>query len=234
MDALTILTPTGGRQECFSLLEKLVAAQNYTGEVQWIVADDCIPETNCTLGQTVVRPRPEWSPGQVTCARNYLAMLPLIRHSKILFIEDDDYIGPDYFKVMSSRLDQYSLVGECDSHYYNVAVRKYRLWNNRAHSSLAQMGIRPEILPHFESLCERPPGSLDIFLCRKISTGKFFYPWSGIYVGIKGMPGRPGVVTAHRKTFGQFWMADPNLTELRRWIGDGADLYTKYGANGAN
>lgn len=228
-DSLTLLTPTGGRPDAFALCETFLARQTFTGDIQWIVIDDCDPPTPCTLNQTVLRPTPHWRPGQMTQARNLLHALPLIRHDKILHIEDDDWYSPDYLSIMSSRLDTHPFIGESHSHYYNVAVRRYRTFDNTLHSSLAQIGFRSDLLPRFKKLCSRPPGSLDIYLCRDARALLHLTPWSGIYLGIKGLPGRPGTVRGHRDTSSNSWHPDPDLAILQSWIGPDALLYSRYG-----
>jgi hypothetical protein len=45
-------------------------------------------------------------------------------------------------------------------------------------------------------------------------------------VGIKGLPGRPGLGMGHRPNFNKRnWARDPGHEKLREWIGSDADLY---------
>lgn len=96
---IALITPTGARPKQFALCAKYMQAQNYTGEVLWIIVDDCKPRVSkiinakkefiilvdnaidvtdltCTNdfkhNWTVVKiyPTPEWEVGQNTQARN--------------------------------------------------------------------------------------------------------------------------------------------------------------------
>lgn len=232
---LTILTPTGGRPEAFSLLEKLVARQTYVGELQWLIADDCDPPTPCTLGQTIVRPTPLWSPGDNTQCRNLMALLPLVRHPKILILEDDDYIAPRYLERMSQYLDSAPLVGEVNAHYYNVATRTYRVIHNLRHASLCQTALRVEVLPALASICQRGVPWIDLELWRSWRGDCELVPPPSsdgipLCVGIKGMPGRAGIGIGHQDRFPG--TSDQDGSVLRGWIGQDADLYAGYYRNG--
>jgi hypothetical protein len=72
-------------------------------------------------------------------------------------------------------------------------------------------------------------GILDIPLWRRVANnpGAVIHSFSGSCIGIKGLPGRPGITQAHREQT-RGWFADPDLTMLRSWIGEDANIYTKY------
>ncbi len=220
MQSITIITPTGGRPEAFALCECWIGRQRWSGELQWIVVDDGPEPTPCTLGQTVIRPEPLWSEGQNTQARNLLAALPHVKHDRILIVEDDDWYAPDYFEIMAARLEESALVGERDTPYYHIAGR-YLVNPNERHGSLFQTGMRGSILPCLESACARGERFLDITLFRD-GDGKLF-PSSGRSVGIKGLPGRPGIGMGHRHWMG--WQEDRDSKVLRQWVGADAEAY---------
>ncbi len=222
--SVTLITATGGRPEAFALLERFISRQTFSGDVQWLVVDDVDPATECTMGQTVIRPQPKWKPGEITLARNLMAALALAKHDKILFIEDDERYGPDYLQAMYDRLNLRPLAGEIPARYYNVATRQYRVIPNTSHASLCQTGIRRELMPAFLKICEAGGKFLDLPLWRGYSG------WVSIgenVVSIKGMPGRHGVGVGHRPQGGN-WKADPNLAVLRSWIGADASLYEQF------
>ena len=103
---LTLITPTGGRPEAFALCERWMGRQTYRGDVQWIVVDDCEEATVVTMGQTVIRPQPWWKLGAPTTQyANVRAALELVKHDKIVHIEDDDWYGPTYLETTYHRLD---------------------------------------------------------------------------------------------------------------------------------
>jgi hypothetical protein len=218
---VTVITCTGGRPEAFALLEKFMARQTYAGDIQWLVVDDCEPATRCTMGQTVIRPEHRWSPGQNTQALNLLAALPHVTQDKVFFVEDDDFVPSDYLARMSVLFDSnptWDVFGERPARYYNVASRACRQLRNRTHASLCQTAIRKECLSEFAKMCRQNLKFIDIKLWE--CGGVFIDP---TVVGIKGMPGRPGIGMGHRPHAG--WTPDPDLAQLRAWIGDDADLY---------
>lgn len=227
-NALTLITPTGERPEAFALCERWMARQTFQGCVQWLVVDDGSTPTAVTLGQQVLRPVPVWQPGRDTQIRNILAALPQIKYDKVLFIEDDDWYGHEFLAIMSNRLDDAALVGEVQAHYYHVGHRRFRVFRNHAHSSLGQVGIRGELVELLHSVCSggRHP-LIDIELCHQAGD-KRFYPWSGTYLGIKGLPGRPGITSSHRDTQGAAWVPDLDLSVLRQWLGEDVAYYQGY------
>jgi hypothetical protein len=191
------------------------------------VVDDCDPESPCPPASVLLRPEPRWRPGQRTLARNLLSAIPHIQHDKVVFLEDDDWIAPEYLTMMEERLDHNALVGEKDAHYYNVSARRYRLMGNRQHSSLAQIGIQKSSLPVLKRLCQANSAFLDLELCRMIQD-KNIYPRSGLHVALKGLPGRPGIGVGHQRSTSIDWSPDPDLSILRSWIGNSADNYAPF------
>ena len=232
--SITLITPTGGRPEAFSLLERFISKQTYQGDIQWIVSDDCDPPTPCTMGQTIVRPTPLWQSGQNTQCRNLLSLIPLVLHDKILICEDDDAYSPYYLETMSNRLDISPIVGETNAHYYNVSTRSYRVLSNVHHASLCQTGIRAEVLPSLSTVCQHNKPWVDMELWRTWRRSSQLFrpdPVTGpLCVGIKGMPGRIGIGSGHRVKFGG--APDPNGTVLRDWVGEDAEVYMGYYRNG--
>jgi hypothetical protein len=216
MGGITLITPTGGRPAAFALCD-----------YQWLVVDDCEPETPCTMGQTVLRPKPSWS-GQHTQARNLLLALPLVKNDIVLFVEDDDAYRVDYLSLMSRRFHSARtwLVGERDTHYYHVTRRAHRHFHNQSHSSLCGTGIRTDHLHTITEVCHSGIACLDMPLWHRYGRSGTLFPHSGACIGIKGMPGRPGVTATHREPRG--WVPDPDLSVLRSWLGDDANLYTTF------
>ncbi len=230
MPDLTLITPTGGRPEAFALCEQYMARQTYDGELDWIVVDDCLPETECTLGQTVIRPRPVWRSGQNTQCRN-LELALAVPHlgDKVLFIEDDDWYAPTYVAEMVRRLDHAPLVGEMNAHYYNVRRRCWHMCPNTEHSSLSQTGCRRDEIPSVRAALLTYGQFPDVKLFTAAKS-KRLYPYAGICVGIKGLPGRPGIGMGHRPKPPprRRWNDDPEMSTLQGWLGQDAANYAKY------
>lgn len=228
--SITLITCTGGRPEAFALCERWMAAQTFTGDVQWIVVDDCNPGTRLHQ-QELIRPEPAWAPGQITLGRNLSAALSKVKHDKILFIEDDDYYGPGYVSEMARALDRSELVGEIAARYYNVEQRRYLEVGNVRHASLCQTGMRASLIPLFESVIDHGDGRgfFDLDLYRRYSSPHFLA--TRHVVGMKGLPGRAGIGIGHRPRPG--WMPDHDLRILRYWIGADAEAYCHYFAQAA-
>jgi hypothetical protein len=225
---LTLITCTGARPEAFALCERWMQRQTYKGELQWIVVDDGPEPTPMTHGQLAVRPQPRWSPGAITLSRNMLAALPLVLGAKVLFIEDDDYYGPQYLESMSHALDRAALAGQIPARYYNVRSRQYRVIDNVRHASLCQTGIRAEVLQKLELACRAENRFIDLRLWRE-NQGEVAEALGSL--GIKGLPGRPGIGIGHSPS--ARWIADTDGSWLRNAIGEDAAAYQSYFANPA-
>jgi hypothetical protein len=190
-----------------------------------------MPQTNVTMGQELIHPLPSWTPGHNTQARNILLAIPKVKYDIVLLCEDDDYVRRDYLSLMSRRFHspRTFLVGEGNTHYYHPINRQYKIFHNPRHSSLCATGIRASHLHMLTDICNQFPtgGILDIPLWRRAGTSGTIHPFSGACIGIKGLPGRPGITQAHREQI-RGWYSDPDLNMLRSWIGDDANLYTKF------
>ena len=159
----TLLTPTRNRPEAFDLLQQWIEAQTHSERYQWIVVNDGQEPYSYRMNQEVLIRTPAESEGP-SPHQNLLHAVPSIRGDKILIVEDDDYYHPDYLKVMAALLDDYALVGEGRAVYYNVRTRRYLLWSNLTHASLAQTGFRAEALPVLIEGCRQGSAFVDIHL----------------------------------------------------------------------
>jgi hypothetical protein len=196
--------------------------------VHWIVVDDG-PEVqlidfarpNWTM--TVVYPRPVWQAGQNTQARN---LMEGVRHvlagDKLVIIEDDDMMHPDWLSTVDYWLKDADLVGEKFARYYNVKTKRYRRLKNDQHASLCCTAMKGAAIQAFER--ELKPGVqfIDIQLWRNFKGRKALYD-SRMVVGIKGMAGRGGIGMGHKDDFAGD--VDNHGTILRQWAGANADLY---------
>jgi len=166
---------------------------------------------------------------------NLLAGMEAVEYDKVLIIEDDDWYHPCYVAMMTALLDVRPLVGSARAKFYNVRHRKYLVHNNTSHASLCQTGFRRELFPkvieilqNSGSLIPTGPQQLDGTLWRRsgIPAGhKLLLPESPHVVGIKGMPGLPGLGIHHRAEELRGYTDDPELLQLREWIGSDAEFY---------
>ena len=142
----------------------------------------------------VIRPTPRWQPGQNTQARNLKAALELVSDGdRIVIFEDDDAVAPYWLSQCAEWLEHDDLVGEAPTLYRHVNGRE-RLMNNKT-PSLCQTAMKGPAIKRFRRVLEVHPEFIDHHLWRG---GGRVYPNSGGVIGIKGLPGRPGIGVGHR------------------------------------
>lgn len=239
LPAVTLITPTRDRPEAFALCERWISRQTVR-PFQWIVVDDGDVPINPTMGQDYVRREP--SEKVNTLPENLLAALPLVKGRVVVMVEDDEWYAPDYVERMARGLAQAPLGGERHARYYHVGDRAWRekLPNQRQHCSLCRTGFSADLIPRMVEACEvskllgdpfvdmrfwgvNPgcsgpvPSSVNVSIDRPLS------------IGIKGLPGRGGLGSAHRP--GSLPKKDPTGAKLVEWIGEDAQFYL--GSNNA-
>lgn len=238
---LSVITCTGGRRDAFTLCQRWMERQTYSGPIQWIVVDDCVPESdfysfrfsrreNVTIDK--VRPAPLWKPGMNTQARNMLAAIEVVKGDAIAVIEDDDWYHPEYLRMMVShlRFSGADLVGEGWAKYYHLSARKYLQSQNDFHASLCQTIMDKSALNLLKCAVLSGDPYFDCVLWRLARERRYntrMIVESRMCVGIKGMPGRGGIGTGHRPD--KRYSDDPDLKILEQWIGpDDLELYRPY------
>lgn len=194
--SITLITPTRNRAHCFLLLQQWMMMQTKSWD-QWIVVNDGTEEYNYFLGQEVYKKEYDKSGGHSLC-QNILHAIPHVRGSKILIAEDDDYYRPDYIETMNKLLDDFSLVGEGRAKYYNVEKRLYKQFHNTEHASLAQTGMRREILPLLTEACLEGSPFIDLKVWSLCTARKKVFLGLDKHIGIKKMPGEPGIGIGHK------------------------------------
>ena len=221
------LTPIGLRPEGLALLGEYINAQTYDGPVIWIVVDDCDPATRIPtmregITVEVVRPDWRWKPGMNTQVKSMAAGLAHVPDDATLFIlEDDDVYLPDYMIAMREAIEKYDLVGERDARYYNVTSHRRRVIPGKIHSSLASTVCRGSALTLLKTLCNGHLNRMLDYNLWKTFKGRKMLLSEHNVVGIKGLPGRPGIGVGHRRNFGSV----DNGSVLREWIGELAENY---------
>lgn len=225
-----LLTATGCRPEAWSICEQLMARQNYAGAVHWVVVDDGEvkqPITFARSGWTIerLRVRPYWRPGINTQARNLLQGFEAVpTGERLIIIEDDDWYSPNWISRINDALDQAELVGESRSRYYNLQERRGRQLHNSRHASLCATAMKGNAFSSFLKACNTGQKFIDIRLW-KTHQRKMLFEGNDV-VGIKGLPGRPGIGMGHGPGFRG--TIDSDLSILRDWIGNDLALYEKY------
>lgn len=225
------LTCTGGRPDAFALCERWVASQTVAPDA-WVVIDDYCDPTICTMGQTVVRPRPYWKPGDSTIARNMIVGLEVcvgLGADVVVVVEDDDHYSPEWTATALEHLGKTcDLVGEGWTHYYNINSRRWARCSNSAHASLCATAFSTDLAPGLIDLFAKNETAiyLDILLWREHEKSGTLLESANV-IGIKGMPGRAGLGAGHTgdRRFPNF---DCDGSALRRLIGDDADFYKRF------
>lgn len=216
-----LLTPTGGRLQAFKLLVRFVIDQDYRGPMHWIVVDDCEPPTDMPerlpwcLRIQYIQPAWRWREGDNTQSRCLLEGLKHVPDNGILIIlEDDDAYLPGHVSSLVKALEEYELVGERVSKYYNVATERYRRIVGSRHASLSSVGVRANGLKFLRTILKNHTTRIDIELWKNFRGPKKLLDTENV-IGIKGMPGRAGIGVGHRKTFGDSDRQDM----LSTWLG---------------
>jgi len=194
---------------------------------EWVVVDDCDPATRTTMGQVVVRPEPRWG-GHPTLGRNLIAGFERVTGDVVAFIEDDDWYSPRYLESRLTLLRDAALVGEGKARYYNVRRRAWMENFNAAHASLMATACRVGCLPRIIEVIENGgTHCYDLKIWRFINDSVLtLNDWQ--CVGMKAMPGRPGIASGHSDAMKM--TDDPDFDKLREWIGDDAEFYRPFSA----
>lgn len=235
---IAAITATDGRPEAFGLLTRWMAAQDYRGDLIWVVAgsdhagyDLAAADAMCeSRGWLFVSNSSVESSHRDAMVQNLTWAIPVAASGDrcpCVFLEDDDWYAPGYLTAYAEALRLHPLVGAPNARYYNVRTRRFRVLPNHDHASLAQTGVSREAVFHaYERVVLH---SRALQLDRSIWSS-----WKGpksldrslspLHVSIKGLPGRKGYGIGHRDTFG---IPDEGLETFRAW--GLPDEYLKYG-----
>lgn len=230
---LFALTYTGDRPIQFALCERMMSRQTIKPDL-WLVSDNGNHPALCTMGQTVLRHRANENPSlreNLLAGLNGLREIGVTPRDCIAIFEDDDWYSPHYLRWMTGSLFVHPLAGEGESLYYHVVRRAYWFTGNRNHASMCATGFTGAILDEVIAAVRACPDQMvDLAAWRALSSkGHVSHPGaSRVHVGIKGIPGRPGVGVAHDPSV-RYYTDDPDLSVLRQWVGDDADLYAPFG-----
>lgn len=215
-----------------ALLSEYLEAQTYDGPAKWLVVDDCDPASHVPTTRfdtEVIRPDWSWRPGMNTQSRSMARLLRDVpRDASVVVLEDDDAYLPGHLDAMVAALEHHDLVGEREARYYNVATRRWKSMRGLRHSSLAATACRGEALKLLKSICENGRQRfIDLRLWKTYSGTKQLLDTANV-VGIKGLPGRPGIGAGHRAGRNPFGRPD-DTGKLAEWIGEErARAYTRY------
>jgi len=233
-ELITLITPTGDRPLAFALCQNWVRKQTLQ-PYQWIVVDDGKIPMIPYAPMAYIRREPGVNDPQCTLILNLMTILPLIEGNKIIIIEDDEYYAPKYVAETATRLDQHEVVGIGGTKYYHLFSGGHYSHRNWGHASLAQTAFRNSFLPEFKKILNTniEIARIDKHIWEKLrgsGRGNIFGDDDNdpLYLGIKGLPGRPGIIghdpkssPYHRKG------SHPDISHkvLTRWIPEDCDIY---------
>lgn len=221
---ISVITPTANRPAGISLCEKYIARQTRQPD-EWIVADGGTEKATLTMGQ--VHLWQPMAPGAANLASNIIRALDAVTGTMVVVVEDDDRYAPDHIDQCIKGLATQSAYGCPTLRYFNIAHRCYVEMRNRG-SALCQTAFRRELVPDMRKAAEQSMAARDFTI-----DGRFWAPRQRLatgpqtVIGIKGLPGTAGLGIGHRPKIsrGKLWRSDPELSMLRKWIGDDADAY---------
>jgi glycosyltransferase involved in cell wall biosynthesis len=219
---VSVITPTADQPLGMLLLERYMARQTVQPD-EWVVADDGVDPARLTMGQTHLVRKREHEGGR-SLASNMLAAVSYAPGDMVIVFEHDDWYAPNHIEVCVERLRRSPATGSKFQRYYNVEHRCWRRMLNVG-SALCNTAFRAELVPNMIRAANRCMSDASYGLDRA-----FWDSVSGgdvheidTVVGIKGLPGRPGLGMGHRP--GDGWTADPEMAQLRDWIGDDVENY---------
>lgn len=224
---ITVITPTGSRPEAFALCERFMKNQTVQPD-QWIVIDDGPEHTNCTMGQQYIRGPKLWKPTLNTQRLNLDEALKHVTGDYIFVVEDDDFYAPQYLEVCSKLLQYVDAVGEINTKYYHLQHGSFKQMQNFEHAALCQTGFRKSLLPMFEQAVNSGEYYIDITFWKLLKRKKanVIRLESDLCLGVKGLPGRPGLGIGH---VAQGFVSDDLIfTQLRKWTGDDFECYKPF------
>ena len=217
---ITLLTPTRNRALAFDLAQTWIERQTYCGAWEWIVVNDGSEPYRYRCGQRVIARVPEPGEGHSLCM-NLRAGLAAVRGEKVVIVEDDDYLAPEYLETMARWLDEAELAGSCPAIYYDVRGRALRRLRNAKHASLGQTGFRQSLAPQLTELCRQGRPFVDLELWRHCAAKRHLAANEAgkghpLHVSMKCLPGEPGIGMGHRMRSAQ---PDADFALLRAMIG---------------
>ena len=238
MPTLGLITPTRNRAKSFALTERWIYLQTVQPD-QWIVVNDGPEEYFYTRAQEVVIRAPEPNEGH-SLPLNLLAGLKSVNTDYLAIIEDDDWFHPEYLAAFGPWMDKgFDLMGFKPSRHFNLSSHRFRMFR-KSWCNLGSTVLKVETMKRaLEAVCRGQASAgrwgVDVGLwaihgARHAILNNLVVPKGtreqpeAYHVGLKGLPGEPGIGMGHKATSG--YVDPPSLPTLYAWIGkDAADRY---------
>jgi len=163
-EAITVITLTGDRPECFDLLQKWM--NNQTAQPnQWIVVDDGKEPIRLCKEFEYIRREPTPQDFTHTLCQNLPLALNKVRNDKIIIMEDDDWYSSIYIEYMDNLLKDMDLVGFGNLMFYYPFIGSYMIKDAAKRPAFAQTAFRKTIIPVLLEICAGASKEYD--LCGK-------------------------------------------------------------------
>lgn len=232
----TVITATGDRPEALDLCASYLRRSTIQ-PFQWLVVDDGMTPYNpggCDYKRREPTPLTHSSEccNDNSIAQNLGFALKHVTFDKIVVMEDDDWYDPNYLETMYNLLDTANLVGEGLTWVYNVKSRLYKRHNNTQHASFCCSGMTTKVVPLMLDICTRDLTYLDMALWTECRHTKHLIleENSHLCIGMKGLPGRPGVTNGH-KLIDKLYRGctqDVDYSVLQRLVGSDWSKYAEF------
>ena len=224
---LDIITPSGDRPLQFSLCMEWMKRQDFKDRVHWIIADDSIDGYYDVSGMpdnweiTHLKIHRNKTPEYSSQGENLFLALNAIKYDKIVMIEDDDYYSNYWLSLCSTHLDSYGMFGVKNLINYNLGNRTWlhKTYAGRDNNPMCSTSLRSDLVPELKLICTSNMDSFDHLIWEKKKT--FYLKEYTIppVIGIKGLPGRAGMTTKHRRVLPN---QDPTLQSFKQLVGEEA------------
>ncbi len=228
MTRISVVTPTADQPLGIRLAELYMQRQTIQ-PYEWIVADDGEQHAVLTLNQTHIKLERIYSGGQ-SLANNLLTGLTDATGDVIVIWEHDDWYAPNHLETCLKYLAKADVVGADLQRYYNLPYKKHITMLNKG-SALCNTALSTDLLEMLKD------AALSAFDSQSYGIDRLF--WDSVpkvrqkihqdytVVGMKGLPGRPGLGMGHRPQVSKDrrWCHDPGYVQLKAWVGDDSQQY---------
>ncbi len=225
---VSVLTPTCDRPLALKLCEALIHRQTRRPD-EWVVADGSMNTASLYWPKWAVVAYTPQCPGAVNFCSNILRGLEWVTGDYVVIMEDDDWYHPTHIERAVATLEANPhlwAVGDPWQRYYNPTRGVWKVYKNIG-SSMAQTAIRHAAVPALKdaarALLAQGKYGVDRYFWDRLPPDWKLIETYDTVVGMKGLPGQPGLGVGHRPTHD--WTPDPDGAKLKEWIGEDAELY---------
>lgn len=221
---VSVITPTCDRPAGIALAEKYMARQTVQ-PFEWIVADSGQVPAALTMGQTHLKMG--MPPGARNLAHNIIRSLAVVNGDAVVIVEDDDWYRADHIEQCIAGLSKFVAMGCPTLNYFNVQHKMFVKMRNQG-AALCQTAFVSSLIPDMRKAAQAAFDANDFGIDRRFwQRRKHLAKGPQTVIGIKGLPGTAGLGIGHRpkSSAGKQWKSDPEMLQLKAWIGSDAENY---------